>query len=89
VGEVSFSMYLLHVTVIAAVNKLGPLSFGLGPAGAAFLNGLLLVLPGTIAVSWVTYRTIERPFLQMRVRYLGSRSQAPAPAAARFPSAAE
>ena len=90
VGEVSFSMYLLHVTVIAAVNKLGPLSFGLGPAGAAFINGLLLVLPGTIAVSWVTYRAIERPFLKMRVRYLGSRSHAEAaPAAARLTSAAE
>jgi peptidoglycan/LPS O-acetylase OafA/YrhL len=83
-------MYLLHVAVIAAVNKLGPLSFGLGPAGAAFMNGLLLVLPGTIVVSWVTYRAIERPFLRMRVRYLGSGSHAAAaPAAVRLPSAAE
>jgi peptidoglycan/LPS O-acetylase OafA/YrhL len=90
IGEVSFSMYLLHVTVIAAVNTLGPLSFGLSPAGAAFVNGLLLVLPGTIAVSWVTFRAIERPFLKMRVRYLGSGSHAVAtPSPARLPSAAE
>jgi peptidoglycan/LPS O-acetylase OafA/YrhL len=70
VGEVSFSMYLLHVAVIAAVMKLGPLSFGLEPGGAAAVNALVLVLPATIAVSWVTFRLIERPFLKLRVRYL-------------------
>jgi len=72
VGEVSFSMYLLHVAVIAAVMKLGPLTFGLEPMGASALNALLLVLPGTIALSWVTFRLIERPFLRLRVQYLGS-----------------
>jgi peptidoglycan/LPS O-acetylase OafA/YrhL len=71
VGEVSFSMYLLHVAVITAVMKLGPLTFGLEPTGAAAANALLLVLPGTIALSWVTFRLIERPFLKLRVRYLG------------------
>jgi peptidoglycan/LPS O-acetylase OafA/YrhL len=71
VGEVSFSMYLLHVAVIAAVLKLGPFTFGLEPTGASVLNALLLVLPATIAVSWVTFRLIERPFLSLRVHYLG------------------
>jgi peptidoglycan/LPS O-acetylase OafA/YrhL len=70
IGEISFSMYLLHVCVIAAVLQLGPLTFGLGPVGASLMNGLCLVLPGTIAVSWMTFRLIERPFLRMRVRYL-------------------
>src|SRR4051794_14307498 len=72
VGEVSFSMYLLHVTIIAAVMKLGPLTFGLAPTGAAALNALVLVLPATVAVSWITFRLIERPFLKLRVRYLAS-----------------
>ena len=63
-------MYLLHVTVIAAVLQLGPPTFGLGPGSASVLNGLLLVLPGTIALSWVSFRVIERPFLRLRVRYL-------------------
>lgn len=72
IGEVSFSMYLLHVAVIAAVLKLGPVTFGLGPTGASFLNGLFLVIPGTTALSWVTFRLIERPFLRLRVRYLGA-----------------
>jgi peptidoglycan/LPS O-acetylase OafA/YrhL len=72
IGEVSFSMYLLHVAVIAAVLKLGPPSFGLGPSGAAIANALCLVLPGTVGVSWITFRLIERPFLRLRVRYLGA-----------------
>jgi peptidoglycan/LPS O-acetylase OafA/YrhL len=82
IGEVSFSMYLLHVAVIAAVMKLGPITFGLGPSGAALANAVLLVLPLTIAVSFVTFRVIERPFLKMRVRYLEPFPETGAPAEA-------
>jgi peptidoglycan/LPS O-acetylase OafA/YrhL len=71
IGEVSFSMYLLHVTVISVALRLGPMTFGYGPFGAALLNGFLIVLPGAVALSWVSYRVIERPFLSLRVRYLG------------------
>jgi peptidoglycan/LPS O-acetylase OafA/YrhL len=75
VGEVSFSMYLLHMAVIAAVFKLGLIPFHAGPVADAFLNGLLLVLPLTVAVSWITFRVIERPFLMLRVRYLEGRQR--------------
>jgi peptidoglycan/LPS O-acetylase OafA/YrhL len=74
-------MYLLHVAVIAAVMKLGPVTFGLEPAGAALANTFLLVLPATIATSWVTFRIVERPFLKLRVRYLASYPGSEAPAA--------
>jgi peptidoglycan/LPS O-acetylase OafA/YrhL len=74
VGEVSFSMYLLHVGVISAVLQLGPPTFGLGAMGAAIAYGVLLVLPLTVGLSWITYRLIERPFLRMRVGYLIDRS---------------
>lgn len=86
VGEVSFSMYLLHVAVIAVVLRLGPPSFGLGPTGASFLNCLLFVLPGTIAVSWITFRLIERPFLSLRVRYLTGPGTSSASSASRLPA---
>jgi peptidoglycan/LPS O-acetylase OafA/YrhL len=81
IGEVSFSMYLLHVAIIAAVMKLGPLTFGLEPGAAIFANTVFLVLPLTVATSWVTYRIIERPFLRLRVRYLAPYPGAEAPAA--------
>jgi peptidoglycan/LPS O-acetylase OafA/YrhL len=86
IGEVSFSMYLLHVAIIAAVMKLGPITFGLDPAGAALVNAALLVLPATVATSWVTFRMIERPFLSLRVRYLAPYPDAEAPAAIIGPS---
>ena len=72
IGEVSFSMYLLHVTVIAVVLKVGLIQTCLGPVVDSFLNGLLLVLPGTIALSWLTFHIIERPFLRLRVHYLNN-----------------
>ena len=86
IGEVSFSMYLLHVAIIAAVMKLGPVTFGLEPAGAALANAVVLVLPATIAASWVTFRIIERPFLRLRVRYLEGYPSHEAPAAIADPS---
>jgi peptidoglycan/LPS O-acetylase OafA/YrhL len=70
IGEVSFSMYLLHVTVISAVMQLGPLSFGLPPMLAALVNAVILVMPLTLGVSFVTFRLIEQPFLRLRVRYV-------------------
>jgi peptidoglycan/LPS O-acetylase OafA/YrhL len=34
---------------------------------------VVLVLPITIAISFLTYHVIERPFLELRVRYLVDR----------------
>jgi peptidoglycan/LPS O-acetylase OafA/YrhL len=86
IGEVSFSMYLLHVAIIAAVMKLGPLTFGLETVPAILANTIFLVLPLTVATSWVTFRIIERPFLRLRVRYLAPYPGAETPAATVDPS---
>jgi peptidoglycan/LPS O-acetylase OafA/YrhL len=70
VGQISFSIYLLHTAIIAVVLKVGPVQFGFGANGDAVINALVFVLPGCLAVSWVTFRLIEQPFLRLRVRYL-------------------
>jgi peptidoglycan/LPS O-acetylase OafA/YrhL len=69
-GEASYSMYLLHMTVIAVVLKLGIPQLGFGIVVDSFLWSVLLVAPLTVAVSMVTFRVIERPFLLARLRYL-------------------
>jgi peptidoglycan/LPS O-acetylase OafA/YrhL len=70
IGQISFSIYLLHTAAIAVILKIGPVSFGINPNADAVLNAVLLVLPLCLAVSWITFRTIEQPFLRLRVRYL-------------------
>jgi len=81
VGEASYSIYLLHPAVITLLQwQVGtlflrsPLSrLGLSPASAALLVVALFLAPIVLGISMATYRLIERPFLGMRVRYLGDR----------------
>ncbi|MFJ8588201.1 acyltransferase family protein [Streptomyces sp. NPDC093595] len=82
-GEVSFSLYLTHFLVLtllcerADVHDWVP---GALPAvGGAFLVTVVVALPVTVAVSFVTYHAIELPFLRLRRPYLT------APAAAETP----
>ena len=53
-GEVSYSVYLVHGVVLAATPKVG---------GAATAVALWLAL--TLVVSWITYRLFERPFQEL------------------------
>jgi peptidoglycan/LPS O-acetylase OafA/YrhL len=70
-GAVSFSTYIMHNLVIAAYNKTLPLlPWGLGTAKDALLTGALVVLPAVLALSALTYRLIEKPFLSLRGGYL-------------------
>ncbi len=71
VGEVSFSIYLLHFAIIFAMAR-HRLIFesGLSPTADALLNTLVLALPATLALAALSYAVIERPFLEMRRRYL-------------------
>jgi peptidoglycan/LPS O-acetylase OafA/YrhL len=50
-GEISYSVYLVHGVVLQAVPRVG------GP-----VMTVLVWLAVTIAASWVTYRLFERPF---------------------------
>ena len=64
-GNISYSMYLLHFPILQAMER-----FGLAKGG----GGLLLFLAITIAASTITYRLFERP-MRLRIRA----KDAPAP----------
>lgn len=71
VGELSFSAYLLHRVIIDAQVRHGwliPTPARWGLLGDA-LNVVLIALPATLALSCLTYAVVEKPFLEMRVRY--------------------
>lgn len=70
-GELSFSIYLIHFVVIQIIVSKG-LFFVLdiSPFKNAILSSVVIVLPITIVVSLLTYNLIEKPFLKLRVKYL-------------------
>jgi peptidoglycan/LPS O-acetylase OafA/YrhL len=57
IGRVSYSVYLNHVIVLYLLLETG-ISFGL-------VGGMLVLILGTFLLSWVTYRLIERPAIQV------------------------
>jgi len=78
IGEVSYSIYLLHFVVIWSLLRLGlPHVFTGGFVVDALLNTALVALPITLAVSALSYAFVERPFLRLRGNY--HRDVAPAP----------
>ena len=72
-GELTYSVYLLHFVIIVVVLNHPALLLHLGGGvTSAFLTGMLIVLPLVVAISWLTFRAIERPFLDLRVRYVAA-----------------
>lgn len=72
VGEVSFSIYLLHQLIVMPVAyRAGGLPRPTGdPSLDAVFATVVFVLPVVIVLSLLTYRVIEKPFLAMRRKYL-------------------
>lgn len=71
VGEVSYSLYLVHFAVIAAVIKHGwYLRLIDGGPYDALLTTLAVALPVSVAIAALTFHTIESPFLALRPRYV-------------------
>lgn len=72
IGAMSFSIYLLHRVLLDAFAQRPWAQIRLTdqPELDALLTTALLVLPLTLAVSAVTYRVIEEPFLNLRRRYV-------------------
>ncbi len=70
VGEVSYGIYLLHVSVITASKWLLP--------GAGALPVFALAAAGSIGLAALSYRYFETPFLRLAARYGSSRSATPA-----------
>jgi peptidoglycan/LPS O-acetylase OafA/YrhL len=72
-GTISFSMYVMHNLVIAAIGPVaGSVTFSAKATVNAIAVGGLIVLPAVVAVSAATYFLIERPFLRYRTSYLRS-----------------
>jgi peptidoglycan/LPS O-acetylase OafA/YrhL len=71
-GELSYSMYLLHylVAMIFQARQWYP-HLSDNPNWNALGGGLLVLLPVTVAISLLTYGLVERPFLALRGVYLG------------------
>ena len=70
IGEISYSIYLVHFVVIHTLLQLGwRHAFTGRPVVDALLNTVLVALPLTLAISTLTYRWVERPFLRLRGRY--------------------
>lgn len=70
VGVVSYSIYLIHFIVIYAMVEYAlPLAFTGDAVADALLNTLLFALPVTLAISALTYRYVELPFLRLRGGY--------------------
>lgn len=68
-GLISYSIYLLHFSVISIVIAQGwYLPLPLPPVIAALLNTLLW-LPVILVLASLSYRYIEKPFLNLRLRY--------------------
>ena len=70
-GTISYSMYLLHLTVIDIfVSHDWVMHVPRPTLLAALFTGLACVFPATVLLSTLTYHAIEKPFLEMRRRYL-------------------
>jgi peptidoglycan/LPS O-acetylase OafA/YrhL len=70
IGEISYSTYLLHVSILIIVGMNGWLLRWTGvPKFDAALTVVLVVVPIVLAVSTVSYYAVEKPFLSLRVRY--------------------
>jgi peptidoglycan/LPS O-acetylase OafA/YrhL len=71
VGRISYSVYLLHLVIVQILVTHGwsIAPFRHGPYNA-FATTLLIALPATLLVAWLSYTTIEAPFLLLRSRYV-------------------
>ena len=71
IANMSFSIYIVHSTVL---QILGERNLYLHVTDRVYPNALansLLFLVPVLALSWVTYSVIEKPFMDLRGRYVG------------------
>lgn len=81
-GMWSFSIYMWHMMVIFIIHQtLGPVG---GSGAVALMLNALAVLALVLAFAWLSFTTIEAPFLALRKRYVDHRL-----ASVRSPLAAE
>ena len=69
IGKLSFSMYLTHFAVLDALTALG-ISSRFAPTDLGVLSFYALVVITAAAISWVSYRFIERPGIAAGSRWI-------------------
>lgn len=75
-GEISFSIYMLHISVIWVVcTKNLWIRLGYGINVDLTFNFLILIFPCIIILAKVSYNAFEKPFLLLRTQYLKTRTK--------------
>jgi peptidoglycan/LPS O-acetylase OafA/YrhL len=71
-GQVSYSIYLVHLIVFSAVMNFMPHPLAIGPDFQinVLLTGVLVFLPVVVAVSLAVHLVIERPFFSFKRVYV-------------------
>lgn len=69
-GEISFSLYLLHLPIAIVVDKMFSLPVPQTLNVSLFLTSFKIMF--IIAISFFTFHTIEKPFMALRVKYTSS-----------------
>jgi peptidoglycan/LPS O-acetylase OafA/YrhL len=75
-GIVSYSAYLLHYAIVVLIRDHWKLDLADNDRQNALLNTLIIVIPATFALATLTYHLVEKPFMQMRRRYLPAEDHA-------------
>lgn len=69
-GTISYSLYLTHFVVLVTLIKNDYLFKFLNDAVSnSFFNVFLVLLPVTVGLSYATFYLIEKPFMDLRVKY--------------------
>lgn len=72
-GEISYSLYLTHFMVLTTlVARVDLPRLGGSPWRDALVWSLLVFLPLSVALATLTYSVVEKPFLELRRRYVRS-----------------
>ena len=79
-GVVSYSVYLLHFPIVSVIKDRSWTVVDNVVVNAGILT-VGLLLPAALLLSTLSYLVIERPFMQMRVRYLNPRVESDVAAA--------
>ena len=69
-GIVSYSAYLLHYALVVILIDRDPVGIAGSGGWNSLANTLVFIVPGTFAMATITYLMVERPFMQLRRRYL-------------------
>lgn len=71
IGEMSFSIYLIHYIVLVIIRDHGWFFnfVNLSPLKNSLISSIIIIMPIVFIISVLTYNNIEKPFLQLRKRY--------------------